>query len=94
MTVIHEFTTPLWLQTPLGDGRAILALEYGVDTNVVLFVQLDNGIFKCFNSNDVRGCENPMLGVSRPAPPATDLQRAGVGQALKDIELENRPLNL
>lgn len=69
MTVIHEFTAPLWVQTPLGEGRALVLIDYGIDHNPVLFVHLDNGQFKCVDSNDCRGMENLMLGIKKPEAP-------------------------
>lgn len=66
MTCIHEFTSPLQVQTPLGDGRALLLIDYGIDTNPVLFVHLNDGRFRCVDQNDLAGVENLMLGIKRP----------------------------
>lgn len=72
MTAIHEFTTPIWIQTPLGLGRALLLIDYGMDHNPILFTHLaKTGQFKSFDSNDCVGCENLTLGIDRPPPPPT-----------------------
>lgn len=63
----------MWVQTPLGPGRALLLLDYGHDWNGIFFVQLDRGEFKYVDTNDCRGFENPTLGVARPAPPVAIL---------------------
>jgi hypothetical protein len=69
MTVTHEFNSPLWVQTPLGEGRAILMIDYGIDHNPVFLVHLNNGKFKCFDSNETMGCENLTYGITRPKYP-------------------------
>lgn len=69
MTVIHEFATPIWVQTPLGSGRALTLIDYGLDHNPVFFVQLDGGKFKSIDANDCRAFENITFGIARPEPP-------------------------
>jgi hypothetical protein len=69
MTVTHEFMTPIWVQTPLGEGRAILFIDYGIDHNPVFLVQLNCGRIKCFDSNETMGCENMTYGITRPQYP-------------------------
>lgn len=69
MTITHEFASPIWVQTPLGEGRAILLIDYGIDHNPIFLVQLNNGQFKCIDTNDCRGCENLTLGINRPSQP-------------------------
>lgn len=69
MTITHEFAAPIWVQTPLGGGRALLLFDYGIDHNPVMFVQLDNGQFKSFDSNDCRSYENKTFGIDLPEAP-------------------------
>lgn len=70
MTVIHEFTAPLWVQTPLGDGMAVVMIDYGIEHNPIFMVRLNNGRFKCIDANDCRGMENQTFGIDRPGAPA------------------------
>ena len=69
MTSFHEFTAPLWVQTPLGSGQAVLLTDYGIDHNPIFLVRLVDGKFKSFDTNDCRGVENQMFGIRRPSPP-------------------------
>ena len=48
--------------TPLGDGRAIFMIDYGIDVNTVWVVRLKGGIVKHFYSDDIRIYDNPMNG--------------------------------
>jgi hypothetical protein len=65
MTTIHEFTNPLWVQTPLGEGRARLFIDYGDDHEPILWVHLNNGKLKCIEAKDCLGCENLTFGIAR-----------------------------
>lgn len=69
MTITHEFSSPIWVQTPLGNGRAILMIDYGIDHNPIFLVQLDDGKFKSIDSNDCRAFENKTFGIERPPAP-------------------------
>lgn len=69
MTAIHEFSAPYWVQTPKGEGRAVLYIDYGLDHNGVLFVHLNDGQLKFFDTNQCVGCENLTLEVPRPPQP-------------------------
>jgi len=69
MTITHEFSSPIWVQTPIGNGRAILMIDYGIDHNPIFLVQLDDGLFKCIDANDCRAMENLTFGIRRPNPP-------------------------
>jgi len=68
-TVIHEFSAPYWVQTPLGEGRAILLFDYGFDDNPKFMVHLNDGRFRVVNMIDCAGCENPTEGIERPEQP-------------------------
>lgn len=69
MTTTHEFASPIWVQTPLGPGRALLIFDYGIDHNPIFFVQLDDGKFKSVDCNDCRSFENKTFGIERPEAP-------------------------
>jgi len=60
----------IWVITPLGEGRAIIWADPGMDHNSYFLVILsDTGQFKHFDTNDVRCCENPTYSIKRPAFP-------------------------
>lgn len=65
----HEFSTPLWVQTPLGHGQALLLTDYGIDHNPIFLVRLEDGQFKSIDSNDCRGFENLTFNIKRPDAP-------------------------
>jgi hypothetical protein len=61
--ICHEFRTPLLVHTPLGEGDAILLLDYGLRINSVWVVRMHtSGAIKHFFSEDIRGYGNPMDG--------------------------------
>lgn len=76
--MMHEFRSPIAVHTPLGDGDALLLIDYGIDVNTVWVVRLAGGIVKHFLSDDIRIWGNPMNGngwdVARFAntPPTTE----------------------
>lgn len=53
-------TIPVW--TPLGDGEALLVIDYGINVNSVWAIRLKGGILKHFYSDDIRIYDNPMNG--------------------------------
>ena len=56
---IHEFQQVLWVETPHGDGIAILALDYGLQENMVFLVALQkDGSLKHYNTNQLKLCYN------------------------------------
>jgi hypothetical protein len=62
MTAIHEFATPLPVQTPHGDGEALLLIDYGLNVNTVWLVRLHGGCVKHYWSEDLRLHGNAMNG--------------------------------
>ena len=60
---IHEFQQPLEVSTPLGDGVALLLIDYGWGANSCWVVVLESGIVKHFESNDIRFQPNPTWGI-------------------------------
>lgn len=78
-SIIHEFSSPLWVNTPLGPGRALLLIDYSADDEPVLFVLLNNTHLKCIRACECFGLENHTYGVHpAPVPPA---QKSGVEAA-------------
>ena len=56
---IHEFKQVLWVETPHGDGIAILALDYGLQENMIFLVALQkDGSLKHYNTNQIKLCFN------------------------------------
>jgi len=60
----HEFKQVLWVSTPLGDGIAILHIDYGPQHNGTLMVALESGEIKYMETNQVRMCRNDTAGIS------------------------------
>jgi hypothetical protein len=50
------------VKTPLGDGEALIVIDYGINVNTVWLVRLKGGIIKHFYSDDVLIYDNPMNG--------------------------------
>lgn len=64
MTHCHEFSAPVWVQTPLGPGRMLLLYDYGLDHNGIAFVQLDDGRFRYVDITELKSFNNPTIGVT------------------------------
>ena len=62
MIGIHEFRVPLPVQTPHGDGDALVLIDYGLNVNTVWLVRLRGGKIKHYFSDDIRLYDNPMNG--------------------------------
>lgn len=60
--MILQLNPTIDVATPLGDGEAILVIDYGVNTNSVWVVRMKGGIVKHFYSDDIRIYGNPMNG--------------------------------
>lgn len=65
MTFIHEFNQVLYVETPLGDGVAILIIDYGPQINTCWVVALEeDGAIKHFDANQIKLCENHTLNIN------------------------------
>ena len=65
-----QLSTPIWVNTPLGDGHALLIMDYGVSINTVWVVHLfDGGRVVHVDSSEVRVMGNPMYGIEHPPEP-------------------------
>lgn len=65
-----QLNPPIWVQTPLGEGDALLIIDYGVNVNTVWVVHLfEDGRVLHFDSSDIRAMGNLMYGIPHPSPP-------------------------
>lgn len=60
--MILQLNPTLEVHTPLGDGEAILVIDYGLNVNTVWLVRFAGGVIKHFYSDDIRLWGNPMKG--------------------------------
>jgi hypothetical protein len=49
------------VDTPLGIGRAVFLIDYGLDTNTIWVVRLSNGKVKHIESEDILILPNKMI---------------------------------
>lgn len=65
-----QLNPPLWVTTPLGEGHALLIIDYGVSINTVWVVhQFDDGRVVHVDSSEVRVMGNPMYDIPHPPEP-------------------------
>jgi hypothetical protein len=68
-----QLNPPIPVQTPLGDGWALLIIDYGPDFNSCWAVSLHkSGEIKHFDSNDLRAEGNHTFGIPRSAKPKSN----------------------
>lgn len=60
--IIHQLNPTIDVLTPLGDGEAIMIIDYGPNVNTVWVVRFDGGHVKHVYSDDIRVYDNPMNG--------------------------------
>lgn len=57
--MIHEFQKVVWVDTPHGEGLAVLVIDYGVNHNTVWVVaNKDDGRVRHYDSNQIRLTKN------------------------------------
>ena len=62
--------TERWVQTPKGEGIWLGIIDYGKSDNPVYLVELnESGQHICVDMSEIRGTENAMYGLARPAEP-------------------------
>jgi hypothetical protein len=62
---IHELNNPIFVNTPLGMGKAIILIDYGTEINSVWKVVLHNsGMVRNFYDTDIIVLPNKMDGGS------------------------------
>jgi hypothetical protein len=60
---IHELRNVIYVQTPLGNGKAIAWIDYGSEVNTVWKVVLhDSGMVRNFYDDDILVVPNKMDG--------------------------------
>jgi hypothetical protein len=65
MTAIHEFQSTLWVDTPHGEGIAILIIDYGIHQNTIWVVANKNdGRVRHYDSNDIQLSTNHTLNLN------------------------------
>lgn len=62
-----QLNPPIHVKTPLGEGDALLVIDYGCHLNTVWVVWLfDNGRVNHFDSSDIQVYGNLMYGIPDP----------------------------
>lgn len=65
-----QLNPPIWVQTPLGEGDALVLIDYGPNLNTVWLVHLfEDGRAMHFDSSDIWVMGNLMYGIPHPGPP-------------------------
>lgn len=59
---IHELNNPIAVHTPLGEGKCIAWVDYGLDVNTVWKIRLQDGSCRNFYDDEILIYENPMNG--------------------------------
>ena len=68
--MILQLDPPIWVTTPLGEGHAILVIDYGPSINTVWVVHtFDDGKVTHVDSSEVRVMGNAMYGIPHPTQP-------------------------
>jgi hypothetical protein len=71
-----QLNPPIYVTTPLGEGHALVLLDYGPSINTVWVVHLfADGRVVHVDSSEVRVFGNPMYGIPHPEPPQRSMQR-------------------
>ena len=65
-----QLNPPIWIQCPLGEGHALILIDYGPALNTVWVVHLfESGKFVHIDSSEIRVMGNEMYGIEHPARP-------------------------
>lgn len=65
-----QLNPPIWVATPLGEGFAILVIDYGPHLNTVWVVHhFKDGAVAHIESNEIRVMGNEMYGIKNPECP-------------------------
>jgi hypothetical protein len=66
--MMHQLNPPIHVKTPLGEGEALLIIDYHCHINSVWVVHLfEDGRVNHFDSSDIRVYGNAMYGIPDPA---------------------------
>ena len=70
MAGMLQLDPPIWVETPLGEGHALVLFDYGVSINSVWLVHLfDGGKVVHIDSSEIRVMGNEMYGIPHPVQP-------------------------
>ena len=76
MASILQLDPPYYVTTPLGEGHAVLLLDYGPNINTVWIVHIfEDGKIVHVDSSEVRMMGNPMYGIGHPEKPSRSMMR-------------------
>lgn len=68
--MLLQLNPPLWVTTPLGEGHALVLIDYGPSINTVWLIHLfDTGKVTHVDSSEVRVMGNAMWGIPHPEQP-------------------------
>ena len=74
--MILQLNPPLWVQSPLGEGHAVLVIDYGPSLNTVWVVHLfDSGRVVHIDSSEIRMMGNEMYGIPHPGQPTRAMHK-------------------
>ena len=69
---VLQLNPPIHVTTPLGEGDALIVIDYGCHINTVWMVWLfETGAVSHFDSSDIRIMGNMMYGIPHPEQPTT-----------------------
>lgn len=64
-----QLNPPIWVTTPLGEGFALLVIDYGPALNSIWVVHIfSDGQLVHVESNDIRVMGNEMYAIKNPEP--------------------------
>ena len=71
-----QLNPPIWVTTPLGEGHALLIIDYGPSLNTVWVVHVfDSGRVVHIDSSEIRVMGNEMYGIEHPARPGRAMHK-------------------
>tara|TARA_Y100000401_G_scaffold39147_1_gene29688 strand:- start:4350 stop:4574 length:225 start_codon:yes stop_codon:yes gene_type:complete len=74
--MILQLNPPLWVNTPLGEGHAVLVIDYGPSLNTVWVCHIfETGAITHIDSSEVRMMGNEMYGIPHPAKPTRSMNK-------------------
>ncbi len=71
-----QLNPPIWVNTPLGEGHALVIIDYGVSINTVWLVHLfETGKVIHIDSSEIRVMGNDMYGIEHPRQPLRSMHK-------------------
>jgi hypothetical protein len=71
-----QLNPPVWVQTPLGEGHAILVIDYGPSINSIWAVHIfESGELVHIDSSELRVMGNEMWGIGHPCKPSRSMNK-------------------